>query len=41
MLFRALNLDHSLRPLFAAPEVLASLGAEGRSKIQEYVAARG
>jgi len=39
MLFRALNLDHSLRPLFAAPEVLAVLGAEGRAKIEEYVAA--
>lgn len=39
MLFRALNLDHSLRPRFAAPEVLAVLGAEGRAKIEEYVAA--
>jgi MOSC domain-containing protein YiiM len=39
MLFRALNLDHSLRPLFAAPEVLATLGAEGRGKIEAYVEA--
>lgn len=39
MLFRALNLDHSLRPLFGAPEVLAVLGAEGRAKVEEYVAA--
>jgi MOSC domain-containing protein YiiM len=39
-LFRALNLDHSLRTLFtAAPEALAALGAEGRGKIEEYVAA--
>jgi len=39
MLFRALNLDHSLRRLFAEPEVLAVLGAEGRAKIQEHAAA--
>lgn len=38
-LFRALNLDHSLRPLFTAPEVLAALGAEGRGKIEAYAAA--
>lgn len=38
-LFRALNLDHSLRPLFVAPEVLATLGAEGRGKIEAYVEA--
>ncbi|WGL51144.1 MOSC domain-containing protein [Nocardioides sp. BP30] len=38
-LFRALNLDHSLRPLFDVPEILAALGAEGRAKIEEYVAA--
>lgn len=38
-LFRALNLEHSLRQLFAAPEVLSRLGAEGRAKIEEYVAA--
>jgi len=38
-LFRALNLDHSLRPLFAVPEAFAVLGAEGRAKIEEYVAA--
>ena len=39
MLFRALNLDHALRHRFASPEVLAVLGAEGRARITEYVAA--
>ena len=39
LLFRAFNLDHTLRPLFARPEVLAVLGAEGRTRIEEYVAA--
>lgn len=38
-LFRALNLDHALRPLFAKPEVLAVLGASGRAKTEEYAAA--
>jgi MOSC domain-containing protein YiiM len=39
VLFRALILDHALRQRFAAPEVLATLGAEARAKIEEYVAA--
>lgn len=39
MLFRAMNLDHTLRPLFHTPEVLAALGEEARTKVQQYVAA--
>jgi MOSC domain-containing protein YiiM len=39
LLFRAMNLDHSLRQRFAVPRVLAALGAEPRAKIEEYVAA--
>ena len=38
-LFRAMNLDRSLRPQFAAPEVLAVLGASERRNVEEYVAA--
>ena len=38
-LFRAMNLDHTLRPQFAAPEVLAVLGASERARVEEYVGA--
>jgi len=37
-LFRAMNLDRTLRPRFVAPEVLAVLGASERAKVEEYVA---
>ncbi len=38
-LFRAMNLDRTLRPQFAAPEVLAVLGASERAGVESYVAA--
>jgi MOSC domain-containing protein YiiM len=38
-LFRAINLDRSLRTQFATAEILAVLGASERGKVEEYVAA--
>ena len=37
-LFRAVNLDRSLRASFAAPDILAILGASERRRIEEYAA---